>query len=568
MIQGYIAGKVYHDMADAWRRRYPNRRHRAMPANFHQRGRHELSLAGMSPSKRDDGSVAIETGPHGFDLDFSLLRGAPLVTISGTQNYDGMHYLDSASSSQRLVFNLPFVDEVFQEDAVVFANWERPVHFEFFEACGTGSFSQEMGARIHGGGSRTIAQKTFRLYARNSYSPPGFVDYRLFPAYDQKRFKRFLLRHSTERTGLNDVLGQLFMQQAAPAMDIQRYRPVIVYVNGMFWGWYSIRDRYDRWYFATKYDVSPENIAIIQGWNNVRGGTDADLVDYQKLMRFVRRKDLSHAYRYRQIEEMMDIDLHLAWLATGIYLNYQDWGWKHTQYWRYTGGPSREDARSSALDGRWRVMPLDLDGVFGQKGDGMPADFNFLQVVASDEDFLLAGLLQNETFRFRFINFLADLMNSVFREEIATAFVQGLLDELPEELLVANIARWGHLEDYAEWLDLAGEIEAFLRARPTYMRQHIKEFFELEGFYHVSVTATPKKGYVRINSLPVFEDAAGVDVPKVWDGIYFHGVPIEIEAIPREGYRFAGWSGMEGDDVLVVSPMEDVKFVALFSPLE
>ena len=58
--------------------------------------------------------------------------------------------------------------------------WERPVHFEFFEPGGTLGFSINGGVRIHGSASRVLPQKSLRFYARSEYDAQNEINYDIF----------------------------------------------------------------------------------------------------------------------------------------------------------------------------------------------------------------------------------------------------------------------------------------------------------------------------------------------------------------------------------------------------
>ncbi|GAJ97506.1 leucine-rich repeat domain-containing protein [Geomicrobium sp. JCM 19055] len=52
--------------------------------------------------------------------------------------------------------------------------WERPIHLQLFETDGSLALSQHAGVRMHGNQSRTLDQKSFRLYARSEYGENRF----------------------------------------------------------------------------------------------------------------------------------------------------------------------------------------------------------------------------------------------------------------------------------------------------------------------------------------------------------------------------------------------------------
>jgi hypothetical protein len=47
-------------------------------------------------------------------------------------------------------------------------------------------------------------------------------------------------------------------------LDIQEYRPSVVFINGEYWGVHNIRERFDENYLANKYHISRDRIVILE----------------------------------------------------------------------------------------------------------------------------------------------------------------------------------------------------------------------------------------------------------------------------------------------------------------
>ncbi len=473
----YVAGKTYDDFSSSWRELHPDALHHYHPANFHQRNNLELQIGGREILPHDDRYVVLDFPRHGLDLDFSYLRNVPQIVITGTKNYDGIYYLEPVSSADKLVFEAPYAPEILPPDARIEMNWERPVYIEFYESDGSLGFTQNLGVRIHGGASRYRPQKSLRFYASTAYDQQGIINYAIFPESEPQKFKRFLLRGTTEHSGLTDVLAQQFIRKFDSEMAIQRYRPVVVFLNGEFWGWYSLRDRYDSWYLALNYSIERQNLALLVGGEDVLHGNQQDRDQFNTMISFIRKNDMRDQRNYEHVETLMDIENYLTYVVTGIYLNYTDWGTaKHQLVWRYTG--TQATATPSRFhDGRWRWLPLDLDGTFTRGGG---AERDYLQEVI-DGPYLLKFLLMNDQFRFAFINRFADMMNTVFKPEQAIDLVEEISLQLPPSLIEESVNRWGHLSSAGDWYRHIDNMTFFLRERPEYARRQLIDYFELPG---------------------------------------------------------------------------------------
>ena len=93
----------------------------------------------------------------------------------------------------------------------------------------------------------------------------GQLNYKLFTNDDITNFNSFLLRNSGndwDKTMFRDAFMQALMKNTN--VDIQDYRPSIVFINGEYWGIHNIRERFDEYYLANKYRLSPDSVTILE----------------------------------------------------------------------------------------------------------------------------------------------------------------------------------------------------------------------------------------------------------------------------------------------------------------
>ncbi|TVR39802.1 MAG: T9SS C-terminal target domain-containing protein [Bacteroidia bacterium] len=432
--------------------------------------------------------------------------------------------------------------------------WERLVHFEFFENDGNLAFSQQMGARIHGGTSRNRPRKSLRMYARSDYGTT-WVNYPIFPDKNINRYKRFLLRNSGNDWG-DAIFRDAFMQSLLKDLDldIQYSRPAIVFINGEYWGVHNIRDRLDNRYIQTHYGLDDEMDYTILERNGVfeRGNPDG-VHHYWDMIDFLDNPGVSDPANYTTLQTMMDTDNFMDYQIAQIYVMNTDWPGNNIQFWRYYTDTYNPDA-PPGLDGRWRWQVFDLDFGFG---------LNFDYVTGVDEGpahntlsfalepngpswpnppwstFILRRLVENETFQTGFVTRFADLLNSNFAESVVVqkleSFREMYLPEMPE-----HIHRWRMPEDMNHWESEIDVMRNFAIERPGYLRQYLREEFDLGPTAKLHVNrVSPAQGSVRVNTIQVGES----DNP--WSGFYFEGLPIQLKALPAPGHRFSHWEGIE-----------------------
>jgi hypothetical protein len=131
------------------------------------------------------------------------------------------------------------------------------------------------------------------------------------------------------------------------------------------------------------------------------------------------------------------------------------------------------------------------------------------------------------------------------------------------------IRRWrGSNGSVNRWDNSVDFLRYFAEARPDYVRQHIIDYFDLGGTAKVSLSTDEDMGYIVINSISITIDTPGIEDATSWTGIYFQDVPIEITAIPQQGYRFLRWEGALGinsvTETINITLEDDVSLRAVF----
>ncbi len=463
--------------------------------------------------------------------------------------------------------------------------WEFPAWFEYFEDEPHAAVRQGLGARIHGGGSRYFALKSFRLYARNAYDDKNTLDYPLIPGLTDQaegrpitEFRRFLLRNSGNdypQTMLRDA----FLQEIVKPLgfDQQGYNPTIVFLNGEFWGILNIRERIDRHYLARQHLIDPEEVGLLSNNAQVQDGSFQNRWDFLDLRAYIAQNDMDDPEHFDHVAEQMDIENFIQYNALQIIINNIDWPGNNIDFWRKQT-PDRSKGAPESHDGRWRWIVYDLDLAFHQTGSQgqYDVDYDMLShatkrggVEWPNPDWsttMLRNLLESEEFRNGFINALADQMNSIFRPEN----LEPVLDRMHARIaphLDEHRARW---RNSAQWT--TQHMKDWGHERPGYVRQHVLDFFDLPGTAEVTLdTSTPRRGAIRINNLTIEPHLEGLADPGQsfpWTGVYFQTVPIGIEAVPKAGFAFSQWEGdLAGSprEVTVETP-EELSATAVFVP--
>ncbi|TVQ68553.1 MAG: T9SS C-terminal target domain-containing protein [Balneolaceae bacterium] len=378
--------------------------------------------------------------------------------------------------------------------------WERPAHFALYETDGTRSVSQDIGVRIHGGWSRAFPHKSLRLYSRSDYGESRFR-YRFFEDLELDNFNRLILRGSGQDQTAT-MFRDVYTQESVRHMnfDIQHFRPVVTFLNGEYWGIYNIRQRYDRFYFETHYDVWEEELDLLtNSAEHPKHGSGADFIAMRD---FIREEDLSDDALYAQVARQMDIENFIDYYIANIFADNTDWPHNNIDFWRKNHGEYRPDAAIPEHDGRWRWVLVDTDFGFGWLSAPQNATMSRVTGFGRQpwSNTLLNGLLENRGFRDAFFNRFADMLNTTFLPERMTSLLDSLKAIYAPEILEhinrrGDAGNWRYPRDYEEWVDKVDVIRRFAERRPGYMWDQLAGFDEQDTFRLMLDVAAPVQGY-------------------------------------------------------------------------
>lgn len=418
-------------------------------------------------------------------------------------------------------------------------NWERDIHFSFYEANGDLGLAFDGGVKIFGGASRVWAQKSLSIFARSRYGSSE-IDYPLFSSLSYDSFQAIVLRNSGNdwmRANMRDVVGTSLM--VGSGLELQAYRPVAVYLNGEYWGFYNIREKVNEHFLDQKINVKKSEINLLEGNAEVIIGSNEE---YLEIVDFLDENSLVTPENYRYVSSKIDIDNFIAYQVAQIYFDNRDWPGNNIKYWK---SPSTN----------WRWILYDTDFGWGLKsashysvdslsyalGERVQTDTN--QLAPSWSTQLLRKLVENTEFRNKLINRFADEFNHRFVADTVSDHIDLIAGSFAPEM-ANHFNRWG--DDYQSnifnvggvipWVDRVEVLKNFAQNRVSTLNDNIIRNFQLTGTYKLEVKVSDDKhGKVVVNGLTISSNG--------WVGTYFNNIPLTLMAIPTEGYQFSHWEG-------------------------
>lgn len=441
-------------------------------------------------------------------------------------NETGIYVLGDSYENQN-----PYYGANFWED------WEKPASIEMMGVDGELKFSMNCGIKIFGAWSRAHPQKSLAVFFRSEYGDPVLEDVQLFKSKPHiTSFKSFVLRNSGNDFGETRFRDGMMTDLVKDMdTDIQAFEPAVLYLNGKYWGELNIREKVNEDYLASNHNVDADKLDELDGNAEVLAGSNAD---YLELVDFLNKNSLADNANYEYAASQIDIDNFIDYQLSQIYFNNRDWPGNNIKFWR----PHTED-------GKWRWILFDTDFGFGiwnvndyklntiefalePNGPGWPNP--------PWSTFVLRQLVKNQTFKNKFVNRFADMLNTTFVAENVIAKIDSIAELIQPEI-ARNYERWNN-PNPIRFQNAVQTMRVFGENRVEYVQSHINQELVHAGIFEVTVSNSPSEGgAIKLNT---------IEIPgESWKGKYFQNVPINLTAKAFRGHKFHHW---EVDGVTVL----------------
>ncbi|MBP0967508.1 MAG: CotH kinase family protein [Oscillospiraceae bacterium] len=281
--------------------------------------------------------------------------------------------------------------------------WERPASVQIF-ADGKPVLTQDAGIRIHGGATRSYAQKSLNVYARRDYGASK-LEYDLFGGkvtaeYSGEPvtvFDSFILRNGgndAQYTRFRDKLNQSLV--SGRHFLTQGMTPCTVFIDGEYWGQYEITEKLDAAFIRAHYGIPKKQVCIVKK-EALDAGSEACFAQWEQLRAEIQKADLSDPDAYADICAQIDMQGFMEYISSEIYMNNANWGASNSAMWK----AELPDPENPYADGKWRFIMFDTEYSTGIYGEAQPREDTFAKLLDSGcfLGALFSAALKNETFR-------------------------------------------------------------------------------------------------------------------------------------------------------------------------
>ena len=465
---------------------------------------------------------------------------------------------------------------------------ERPASIDYFPVDeNKEGFSENVGIRIAGAVSRAFIQKSFRVLFRKEYGKKN-LKYELISGNKRSdgqgivnKYKSFVIRdggNDYEYAKIRDFTLQDLISNRN--VETQQGEVIVLFLEGEYWGVYTLIENYDKHYIANNYDIDADNVLMIKN-SKMKAGDDSEMNIFEKANSYISNEDMSNPSNYKQANKLLYIDNYIWNAAFNIYIGNRDsvFGANNWAMWRV-----RDPVNNvTNADGKWRFLLFDNDLSAGLFGD----ENNYKNLVFSDifneasymskciGSRFLKSLLKNSNFKNMFINALCDIRNIDFEVNRVNEYIEKLYSIIGP-LMKDHFLRFGPNkvlnnpeEYYRKQID---SFKTWLNLRYDIFIDIIGQYFEFKSAVEVSITSNDfeKGSFIVNNGWKIFEEE--------YNGLYFTDNILHLSANPLEG-EFEYWevkncqSVENSDEIdfkskdinLSINPLEGCSIVAYYS---
>ena len=501
------------------------------------------------------GAIAAKTATRTFIVDQNaaeLYSGMPVISL--VSDYNHLFHPETG-------IYVPGVNPQFFEDQNFTKGWRRRADITFFETDRNIAFSDIYEIRNKGNSSLGAAQKSLDMIARSALGS-DMINYPVYKGTNSRAsqlesFKRLSIRAWGSAVG--DIKYPIFsdaiqtMMVEGSDLELQAYRPCVVFINGEYWGLHELRESSkNSWYYQSHFGIDRDNPGYdLIDRNNLSVADEGDTSHWIKVYLFYRNNDLSVDANYERIKEWVDVQNLIEYVVHCMYSDKRDWPINNEYKWR-----------PRTQNGKWRWTQFDLDAGLSPWGEYEVPDM-VTWMMDGNYNHIFVFLMANKQFREQFFNTYADWLNSYFVNERAVAIFYQVKEEL-DPFMPEYAKRWNL---GINWEANNKDALKRLEARPEKQLNNLCNYFNLTPIELTVNSNIETAGDVHVNSIVLGKLNPELN-PYPWKGTYFKDVPVKIKAVARPGYKFLHWTGDLQSDTpeIVIVPTKNMNIVAVYEP--
>lgn len=390
-------------------------------------------------------------------------------------------------------------------------DWRRPINVEMYDTKNGSTLlmNQLTETALSGGASRGNIQKSMKLYANKRFGAKRFAGNFWDDKPGVSESKSFIIRNGGNNCNgarVNDAVVQTLFGKHVQNLDWQAYRPVIVYINGVYKGEYGMRERSNEDYVAANYDGLEDIENVDQtAYYNAASRNNTLFQDFYDVY-------TSEDVTYADLAEKMDVDNFMGALIAEMYSGNNDWPHNNVSMWRPT-----EDG------GKWRWILKDMDKITTTEVGYNMFEYLFVENGSSTESkdgsryghvppsrALYKKMMSYPEFYNAFIDRYSTYLGDFLKPEVCIALIDKYGAEIADEIVPTFEAN-ENMSTLEKYNTSVNTLKTYMQQRPAIVYQQMADYFNLGTVIPLKIAANGQD--VRINNVGLTEGD--------FDGAYF-----------------------------------------------
>ena len=349
------------------------------------------------------------------------------------------------------------------------------------------------------------------LFPKNTYEYPNLYKHNSLVL--SHGGSDFLSRMNIVRWGVLSEFAEF--SGLGPILDSQ---PVVVYLNGKYYGLMELRENVNRSYISNKYSVKAEAVEIFEK-DETEVAQNAGYYDLYQV-------DLSLPENRKNLESKIDIEAFLKYYAFEIIINNIDWLSNLNNYIVYR-------VNDEDVDNRVKPLLHDLDVTFGMNNK----EFEILDYIFDQHrsDSFIRKIFETEYYRNLLINTIIEILNEAFSTERIDAVFDAKYIQIVKD--IRNLEAESHLE-YIRFLASKWDGNFFyfkneIIERRDVVLNKLNDKYNFNKAYLLSIKGVNDNQCIRLNTSLIKQNV---------NASYYANIPVRLQYLEGCINEFVAWS--------------------------
>ena len=434
-----------------------------------------------------------------------------------------------------------------------FNNTEIPVSIEYIKK-DKREFYENAGCSLRGSYSRELPQKAFDIDFRNRYGNAN-LKYNL---YNKKsgEYNKFMLRNGGQdwwSTSIRDNIAATLAHDIG--IDYQAFSPTRVFINGRYWGHYTIQENSGDEYISSNYGLDKNDFSIVGIYGNPLHGNSKK---YNEIKRNIENADFTIDSTFNNFIHSFDNNQLKLYTVLQIFIGNTEFPGNNVKLWYDNDGK---------LPFRFILYDTDLSQASFWNYDYnsfeyllSPVKLNWSNPPAST--LLWRKLFSNSNWKNSFLLTLSDELNTHLSTQNYIRIIDSLTSIVENEMQ-DHRKRWPMIT--TDWHHEVQRLREFATVRQDIVRQQSIQRFGLSGICSLSVTVHPSYARGTINV------SKSISTSQSQHALFFQDIPLPLTATENPQWKFLHWrigdSIISTDkDAVIIPTTSSLEIIAEFIP--